>query len=434
MGFSNVKLREEDLMIQVKINPVDGAEFSESIIEKWQKLLNLTADIYEVPAALIMRIHENEIEVLVTNNNVENPYEKHETATLGDGLYCETVIATDKELEVANSLKSQVWKDNPDVALNMISYYGIPIKWPKGEFFGTICVLDSKERHFNHLYKSLLHQFKDTVEKDIELNLNYVELEKAKERQEKLQDLLIKHDRIKTFDHLYSTLTHEINTPIGVALATATFIENKVVGLKNSLDVSNVDAMKYVDNLVEATDLMSSSIENASKIILTAKKNFSVQENETETYIDMTEYIHSLLLSMKYELKSKNITYDIDSKLQGLIYTYPMLISQVIYNLVSNSIKHGFDIQEDAKIQIQLEDHKNHYEIIYMDNGKGLTEDSEQDIFKPFFKGSIGNEGSGMGMTIIKDIVENKLQGDISILPSQNKGVVFKLVLPKERN
>ncbi|MGD9887177.1 MAG: hypothetical protein AB7T03_04355 [Bacilli bacterium] len=57
---------------------------------------------------------------------------------MGHGLYCETVIGKDEPMIVENAISSEVWKDNPNIKLNMIFYFGLPIKWHDGEFFGTI--------------------------------------------------------------------------------------------------------------------------------------------------------------------------------------------------------------------------------------------------------------------------------------------------------
>ena len=69
------------------------------------------------------------------------------SAKLNTGLYCETVMATRSPLHVPNALNDPDWKNNPDVELDVISYLGIPLIWPDGSVFGTICVLDGKIRH-----------------------------------------------------------------------------------------------------------------------------------------------------------------------------------------------------------------------------------------------------------------------------------------------
>lgn len=141
-------------------------EVSEISIGKWQKTLNVIAELFEVPAALIMRVHPRQIEVLVSSHSEKNPYKPGEKANLGSGLYCETVMATNSQLVVPNSLMDEKWKNNPDVEINMISYFGIPLVWNNDEIFGTLCVLDNKTRNYSHLYQSLLWELKAIIEND----------------------------------------------------------------------------------------------------------------------------------------------------------------------------------------------------------------------------------------------------------------------------
>ncbi len=129
-----------------------------------------------IPAGLIMKITQSHMEVFLKSDFEENPYPDDGCDTLGHGLYCETVIGRDNRLLVEDALSSEVWKDNPDVAIDMISYLGFPIKWPDNEFFGTICVLDSKANSYSKLYSQLLEEFRNTIELDLDLLLKRKEL------------------------------------------------------------------------------------------------------------------------------------------------------------------------------------------------------------------------------------------------------------------
>jgi GAF domain-containing protein len=135
-------------------------------LKKWQKTLDVAAQVMDVPAALVMRVWPEQIEVLVSSVGDDNPYEEHEKADLGTGLYCETVMSTRQQLMVPNALEDADWKDNPDVKLNMINYLGVPLVWPDNTIFGTMCVLDSRTRHYTVAYQELLWQLKDLIESD----------------------------------------------------------------------------------------------------------------------------------------------------------------------------------------------------------------------------------------------------------------------------
>ncbi|MGM4916253.1 GAF domain-containing sensor histidine kinase [Tardiphaga sp. 813_E8_N1_3] len=137
------------------------------VMQKWQEIVDLLAEILCVPSALIMRVESPNIKVFVSSASKGNPYEPDEVARLDTGLYCETVMSTRQPLNVPNALQDEAWKSNPDIKLGMISYLGVPITWPDGEMFGTICVLDKKSNEFSELYLRLLLLWRDVLQADL---------------------------------------------------------------------------------------------------------------------------------------------------------------------------------------------------------------------------------------------------------------------------
>jgi PAS domain S-box-containing protein len=129
--------------------------------------VDLTAEIMHVPSALIMRVESPNIKVFVSSETTGNPYERDEVASLNTGLYCETVMKTRQPLLVPDALGDEQWQSNPDIKLGMISYLGVPIVWPDGEVFGTICVLDEKPNEYSELYRKLLLQWRDVLQADL---------------------------------------------------------------------------------------------------------------------------------------------------------------------------------------------------------------------------------------------------------------------------
>ncbi len=151
------------------------------IIQKWQRTVDLLAELLDVPAALIMRVDPPYIEVFRASSNEKNPYRVGEKDKL-EGLYCETVIKSDNKLLVPNALKDEAWKNNPDIKKGMISYLGFPIKWPNGSFFGTLCVLDNKENSYNKRNEEILKEFKELIETHLKLILKNNQLKKNQKR------------------------------------------------------------------------------------------------------------------------------------------------------------------------------------------------------------------------------------------------------------
>jgi PAS domain S-box-containing protein len=140
----------------------------DSFHKKWQNIADLLAKIINIPAALIMKTENEFMEVFISSHSDNNPYKPGDKEHW-HGLYCETVIKSQKQLLIPNALKDKDWDKNPDIKLGMIAYLGVPLNFPDKTPFGTICVLDSKENGFTKDQKQLLEQFKNVIELDLAL-------------------------------------------------------------------------------------------------------------------------------------------------------------------------------------------------------------------------------------------------------------------------
>lgn len=157
---------KKDCFYMSKIN-TNKLVIPDEMTQSWQNIVNLLAEIVSAPAALIMRIHPDVIEVVSSNNNAKHPYAIGDSETLGQGLYCEYVIEQQQALEVPNALADPIWDSNPDIKLGMVAYCGFPINWPNGKPFGTICVLDSQTKSLTTTYKDLLQNFRDAIQSQL---------------------------------------------------------------------------------------------------------------------------------------------------------------------------------------------------------------------------------------------------------------------------
>ncbi len=160
----------------------------DAMLKDWQSVVNILAELMHVPAGLIMRVVDSDIEVFVSSQSDGNPYTPGDKEVLvGSGLYCETVLAKKHRLLIPNALRDENWKNNPDIKLNMISYLGYPIVWPDGAPFGTICVLDRKENAYSETYEQLLLKFQGVLQSQLELL--YVNMSLGEENKS-LQELI----------------------------------------------------------------------------------------------------------------------------------------------------------------------------------------------------------------------------------------------------
>ncbi len=168
-----------------KYDTFNQIEIPVAMQQSWCDAVTTLANTLDVPASLVMRVHSDEIEVFARSNNPDNVYQLGERAPLNSGLYCETVMDTRKELLIANALKDPVWDHNPDLKLGMISYYGLPVCWPNGALFGTICMLDRKENHYSELARSVLQQYQQLIQANLELLFERYLLEQTEHQLDK---------------------------------------------------------------------------------------------------------------------------------------------------------------------------------------------------------------------------------------------------------
>ncbi len=99
-------------------------------------------------------------------------------------------MSQNQPLHIPNALEDPDWAENPDVSLGMISYLGFPLRWPDGEVFGTICVLDSGTNHYGMLQSALLERLRDAIESDLKAMHALQELEQAHAHIKRLSELV----------------------------------------------------------------------------------------------------------------------------------------------------------------------------------------------------------------------------------------------------
>jgi PAS domain S-box-containing protein len=142
----------------------DSIQVPSDVVRKWQEIVDLLAEIMQVPSASIMRVEPARLKVLVSSASEGNPCA---AGSVDTGPYCAAVLKSRRPLRVADALENRAWRSNPHVKAGMISYLGVPISWPDGQIFGTICVRDNKKNEYSEAYLKLLLHFRDVLQADL---------------------------------------------------------------------------------------------------------------------------------------------------------------------------------------------------------------------------------------------------------------------------
>lgn len=144
---------------------------SPAVTAKWQRVVDLIAQLADVPSSLIMKTDAPTHSVLIANADDESPYSPGQSFRLSEKLYCHGVLNRDGELVVEDASCDPQWQDNDDMEFGMSFYVGYPVKWPDGEIFGTICVLDRHRNRRALMFREGLQEFCRVIETDLALLL-----------------------------------------------------------------------------------------------------------------------------------------------------------------------------------------------------------------------------------------------------------------------
>ncbi|WP_250661162.1 GAF domain-containing protein [Pseudoalteromonas sp. SCSIO 43101] len=145
-------------------------------LEKWQKTINLMTELFSAPAGFIVHKTDNVYRIIVSSEQQENPYEAGAELNADDNIFCKKVVRDMAPLYVDHASKDSQWDDSPLVKDGFESYLGVPISWPNGEPFGTFCVMDFKQTHYQQSFLELIEQLRDMVEDDLALLDNFTQM------------------------------------------------------------------------------------------------------------------------------------------------------------------------------------------------------------------------------------------------------------------
>ena len=137
---------------------------------KWQRTVNLMASLFKAPAGFIVQHTEEGYQVTIASQQDENPYGVGGIIPADTNIFCRKIVQTRQELYVKAATQEDEWLTNPEVSEDGFnSYLGVPIFWPSGKPFGTICVMDFAITDYDEPYVELIRQFRDIVQADLAL-------------------------------------------------------------------------------------------------------------------------------------------------------------------------------------------------------------------------------------------------------------------------
>ena len=201
---------------------------------------------------------------------------------------------------------------------------------------------------------------------------------------------------------------------------------DKVIEL---LDVEDPEfilkAIKDIYSVRKNTENIKLAVDKASKVVFALKRFAHKDQGEKMEQADLIENIETVLVLHHNQLKQGiEVIKDFDEA--PLIYCYPDELIQVWTNLISNSI-HAMNYA--GQIKISIKNLGSNVKVSIQDNGHGIPEEIRDKVFEPFFTTKSSGEGTGIGMDIVKRILE-KHHAKIDMESETGVGTTFHITLP----
>lgn len=246
------------------------------------------------------------------------------------------------------------------------------------------------------------------------------------------QQQLIEAEKMAALGNLVAGVAHEINTPVGICVTAASRLDSKTKEFNNLMEngqMKKKDLTDFITTSQEGMKILLTNLQRAADLVQGFKRVAVEQSIETKRNFELKQYIEETIMSLRPELKNK--PYQIQLDLEEIqINSFAGGFSQILTNLIMNSIIHGFKDRENGIIKIETKQNKKSVFLTYTDDGNGMSPEVQAKIYEPFFTTNRENGGSGLGMNIVYNLAVQKLGGKLSLESAENKGVRFVFEIP----
>jgi PAS domain S-box-containing protein len=282
-----------------------------------------------------------------------------------------------------------------------------------------------------------------TVALDIgERKRGELEMRKAKDAAEaalrnlrETQNSLIEAEKLAALGRLVAGVAHEVNNPVGISLTVASSLERKSTNFAAEVargDLRRSSLNEFLETTRDASSQLVANLNRAAELIQSFKQVAADRNYSDQRSFDLGDLTEQVVMSLRPGLRKHHLTLNVECQPNLTMNSYPGPYGQVLTNLFLNAVAHAFPDGRPGAVDIRVrESGKDNVEIIFSDNGCGMSLDVRRRAFDPFFTTRRDQGGTGLGLHIVYSIVTNRLGGRLDLDSEPGEGTRIQIILPR---
>ncbi|MBI2748869.1 MAG: CHASE domain-containing protein [Burkholderiales bacterium] len=259
------------------------------------------------------------------------------------------------------------------------------------------------------------------------------QLESAMERLRRSQEELSKSEARATLGTLVAGVSHELSTPMGNSMMTASTLSAQAHDFDKLLaggQLRRSDLSRFVTQVHEGNELMLRNLERAVELLKNFRQVAADQASEQRRVFNLRQVVQEIVDTLAPSLKHKphRLLQEIAADIR--MDSYPGPLGQVVINLINNAYLHAFDGVAQGTFTIRAQASDSHVTLTFQDDGKGIAPQTLERMFEPFFSTKIGKGGTGLGLSIVENLVTKTLGGQLNVQSTLGVGTTITVTLP----
>jgi len=266
-----------------------------------------------------------------------------------------------------------------------------------------------------------------------ELEASNAELEAAVDRIERASRELVRSERLATLGSAVSGVTHELATPIGNAVVAASALEDAAAELGTKMAAGTLRKSELEAFITDARDhsaLLMRSLDRARDLVQSFKRVSVDQASGRRRAFMLDECIADLVRTFKASKGHRRVSVETRIEPGIELQGYPGPLGQIVTNLLQNATLHGLTGRTDGRIAIEARRTDHGFELEVVDDGVGIAPEVIARIFEPYFTTRGDEEGSGLGLSISRQLAASVLGGRLTVQSTPGEGARFLLRAP----